>query len=64
MASKSQRVVAEYDRSNLEAAVVILNDPVQFPPGCGCELWARLFMERRGKEVGCNGEPSHFEVKR
>jgi hypothetical protein len=52
MANRSQRVIAEYERNNLEAAVVILNDPVQFPPGCGSEMWARLFMERRTREAG------------
>src|SRR4051812_223171 len=32
-----------YDRGNLDAAVIIINDPVAFPLGSGAQQWAEAF---------------------
>jgi hypothetical protein len=39
-----------FEKANLEAATVILNDPVNFPEGSGGRQWAELFMLRLKRE--------------
>jgi hypothetical protein len=52
MASRSQRVQAQYDAQNAEAAEIILREIERYGgEQSGAVQWARLFMARTGHQM-------------
>jgi hypothetical protein len=37
----------QFDRANLESAVLIMANPIAFPEGSLATQWARLFLQRQ-----------------
>ncbi len=54
----------QWDRTNREAAEVILADPVKFPVGSFPELWARLLVRRVQTQATANPAQASPEVRR
>jgi hypothetical protein len=58
MASKSSKARATFEAANLEAATIVLADPVKYPAGSLLQEWAALVLQRANVLETVNAKPA------